>query len=236
MSRRIEPAGADREQRGGAAGLSATLRLCSPLIGYLHASIQWRHAIAQTTGLLHQRWSIRSGRNRRTTLTASIRDTSEHIADAGLRGSSAKYFPAGTVLIAMYGANVGQLRTASVCLPPSISDLRAMRQPAIVADARFVFYALLRHSQRVSIGQAAGAAQQNLNQAIDSQIPLPLPPVSTQRKIAAILSAYDDLIENNRRRIKLLEEMAQRDLPRVVRRLPLSGPRGCATRRVRAGA
>ena len=38
----------------------------------------------------------------------------------------------------------------------------------------------------------------------------PLPPLPTQRKIAAILSAYDDLIENNNRRIKLLEEMAQR--------------------------
>ena len=37
-----------------------------------------------------------------------------------------------------------------------------------------------------------------------------LPRVSQQRKIAAILSAYDDLIENNNRRIKLLEEMAQR--------------------------
>ncbi len=35
-------------------------------------------------------------------------------------------------------------------------------------------------------------------------------PSRIQRKIAAILSAYDDLIENNNRRIKLLEEMAQR--------------------------
>lgn len=37
-----------------------------------------------------------------------------------------------------------------------------------------------------------------------------IPPLSTQRKIAAVLSSYDDLIENNNRRIKLLEEMAQR--------------------------
>jgi type I restriction enzyme S subunit len=37
----------------------------------------------------------------------------------------------------------------------------------------------------------------------------PLPPKETQRKIATILSAYDDLIENNLRRIKLLEEKAQ---------------------------
>ena len=41
-------------------------------------------------------------------------------------------------------------------------------------------------------------------------VEFPLPPLDTQRKIAAILSAYDDLIENNNRRIKLLEEMAQR--------------------------
>jgi type I restriction enzyme, S subunit len=41
-------------------------------------------------------------------------------------------------------------------------------------------------------------------------LPLPpLPSLATQRKIAAILSAYDDLIENNLRRIKILEEMAQ---------------------------
>jgi len=38
---------------------------------------------------------------------------------------------------------------------------------------------------------------------------IPIPPLQTQRKIAAILSAYDDLIENNLRRIKILEEMAQ---------------------------
>jgi type I restriction enzyme S subunit len=36
-----------------------------------------------------------------------------------------------------------------------------------------------------------------------------LPPIEEQRKIAAILSAYDELIENNLRRIKILEEMAQ---------------------------
>ena len=38
---------------------------------------------------------------------------------------------------------------------------------------------------------------------------IPVPPLPTQRRIAGILSAYDDLIENNLRRIKILEEMAQ---------------------------
>ena len=39
--------------------------------------------------------------------------------------------------------------------------------------------------------------------------PIPLPPLPTQKKIAAILSAYDDLIENNNRRIAILEKMAE---------------------------
>src|SRR5260370_41229273 len=38
---------------------------------------------------------------------------------------------------------------------------------------------------------------------------VPLPPLSVQRRIASILSAYDQLMENNRRRIHLLEEMAR---------------------------
>lgn len=54
-----------------------------------------------------------------------------------------------------------------------------------------------------------GTAQPKLSQANLKIIRLRLPPLRVQRKIAAILSAYDDLIENGTRRIKILEEMAQ---------------------------
>ena len=53
------------------------------------------------------------------------------------------------------------------------------------------------------------ATMPSLNQEIISRIPLSFPPLPTQHKIASILSAYDDLIENNTRRIQILEEMAQ---------------------------
>src|SRR5947208_9684988 len=49
----------------------------------------------------------------------------------------------------------------------------------------------------------------NLNTAIIRSICISYPPLPTQHKIATILSAYDDLIENNTRRIAILEEMAQ---------------------------
>ncbi|MBZ0096564.1 MAG: restriction endonuclease subunit S [Sulfuricella sp.] len=54
-----------------------------------------------------------------------------------------------------------------------------------------------------------GAAQPKLSQANLRLIEIPLPPVPTQRRIASILSAYDELIENNQRRIRILEEMAR---------------------------
>ncbi|MBI5861931.1 MAG: restriction endonuclease subunit S [Rhodocyclales bacterium] len=140
-------------------------------------------------------------------LDCAIEDTEERITDDGLQHSSAKYFPAHTVLIAMYGANVGQLGW--------------LRQPATVnqaicglvidehkADWRFVFYSLLLNRGDLTV-QAQGAAQQNLNQDLIRQFAISLPPLPIQQRIAGILSAYDELIENSQRRIKILEAMAR---------------------------
>jgi type I restriction enzyme S subunit len=57
--------------------------------------------------------------------------------------------------------------------------------------------------------QAVGSTLPNLNTSIIRNIKISYPPLITQHKIASILSAYDDLIENNTRRIAILEEMAQ---------------------------
>lgn len=56
---------------------------------------------------------------------------------------------------------------------------------------------------------SSGSAQPQLPIKDLKRINLLLPPLPTQRKIAAVLSAYDDLIENNTRRIALLERMAE---------------------------
>ncbi|MCH5719888.1 restriction endonuclease subunit S [Niabella hibiscisoli] len=55
---------------------------------------------------------------------------------------------------------------------------------------------------------AAGSAQGKLGLYKIKDIEVLVPPIATQRKIASILSAYDDLIENNGKRIKLLQEKA----------------------------
>lgn len=58
--------------------------------------------------------------------------------------------------------------------------------------------------------QAVGATMPNLNTGILRSIPVRYPPKGVQNRIVSILSAYDDLIENNTRRIEILEEMARR--------------------------
>ncbi len=54
-----------------------------------------------------------------------------------------------------------------------------------------------------------GSAQPNFGPSHLKQMVIPLPPLSIQRQIAGILSAYDELIENNQRRIRILEDMAR---------------------------
>jgi type I restriction enzyme S subunit len=56
---------------------------------------------------------------------------------------------------------------------------------------------------------ARGAAQQNINISNVERLSVPLPPMREQAAIVSIISSYDDLIENNRRRIALLEEAAR---------------------------
>lgn len=58
-------------------------------------------------------------------------------------------------------------------------------------------------------GHAVGATMPNLNAGIVAGLPLTVPPSDQQRVVGEILSANDDLIENTRRRIELLEQMAQ---------------------------
>lgn len=69
-----------------------------------------------------------------------------------------------------------------------------------VADTRYFYYASLG---RVSISDYKG------HHPVFRESLIPVPPLPTQRKIADILSAYDDLIENNLRRIEILKKMAQ---------------------------
>lgn len=79
------------------------------------------------------------------------------------------------------------------------------------AIPKFVFYQLQKAE---TVGwvekHAVGATMLNLNTSILSSVPIDMPSLAEQQTVVDILSAYDDLIENNQKQIKLLEEAAQR--------------------------
>ncbi len=80
-----------------------------------------------------------------------------------------------------------------------------------MADSKYIFYYLQQPTSMDWIEKhAIDATMLNLNTGILGSVPVAFPDLPTQHCIASILSAYDDLIENNRRQIKLLEEAAQR--------------------------
>jgi len=91
------------------------------------------------------------------------------------------------------------------------SDCLRLRISADTVCQRYVSYFLRTHAHQdwMKALCSFGATMASLNQEIVKRIAIPLPEIAVQRKIAAILTAYDDLIETNKRRIALLEKMAE---------------------------
>ena len=77
-------------------------------------------------------------------------------------------------------------------------------------DCKFLFYIICSdYFQSIIKNFSSGSAQPQIPIQDFREIEITYPSIDIQRKIASIISAYDDLIENNSRRIKILEEMAQ---------------------------
>ena len=95
-----------------------------------------------------------------------------------------------------------------VCLGQRTVLLRPNKE---MVDPDFLVYYLLAPEQQYGLlGTANGATVAHVNIPTIRSLKISLPPLTAQRKIAAIIKSYDDLIENNQKQIKLLEEAAQR--------------------------
>ena len=144
--------------------------------------------------------------------TADVKKTNFYITEysdtyneAGLAQS--KLWDVGTLCITI-AANIADTGILGIpaCFPDSVMGFIPYDG---ISDVRFIKYCfdlLQRDCKQIS----QGTAQDNLSWQKLSTIEFPAPPIETQHRIANILSAYDDLIENNRKQIKLLEEAAQR--------------------------
>ena len=137
-----------------------------------------------------------------------IYDTETYISKEGLARSSAKLIPENSVIVAMYGNTAGRvaINKIQICTNQACCNLVINHD---IADYQYVYYVLSNMYDKL-VSLKNGAAQLNLNARALKAFEISFPDIETQKKIGQTLSAYDDLIENNQKQIKLLEEAAQR--------------------------
>lgn len=125
------------------------------------------------------------------------------------------------VLIALTGSHINQMasvvgRVARVRhQTPSLLNQRVGKITVINPDEMdldYVYYYLSQDLIKIQLASKAGGAanQANISPSDVKNLDIPFPNIDVQRRISGILSAYDNLIENNQKQIKLLEEAARR--------------------------
>ena len=134
-----------------------------------------------------------------------IDDTETHISEEALGKSAARLLPPGTVLWTSR-ATIGKIAISRIPIATNQGFANFLCQEEI-NNLFLAYYLRLMKDYLISLGTGTTFLEVTKARLLDVKIPLP--PLPTQRKIAAALSAYDDLIENNTRRIKILEDMAQ---------------------------
>ncbi|MFB3826470.1 MAG: restriction endonuclease subunit S [Bryobacteraceae bacterium] len=133
-----------------------------------------------------------------------ITQYSQTYSEAGLAQS--KLWPAGTLCITI-AANIAETAILGIdaCFPDSVIGFVADDSKSDARFVKYLFDTIKQQYQQVS----QGAAQDNLSLEKLLSFKLRVPEPEVQRSVANVLSAYDDLIENNRRRMALLEESAR---------------------------
>jgi type I restriction enzyme, S subunit len=123
-----------------------------------------------------------------------IREAEEFITEAGLRHSSAKLFPKGTVLVALYGQGKTRGKVALLDIEAATNQACAAIMPANGFDPLFTFLSLSgRYEDMRSFSNSGG--QENLSQALIRELPFYYPADPAEReKVAACLSSLDALI------------------------------------------
>lgn len=141
---------------------------------------------------------------------ARIHDTQLHITrDAAALGS--RIVPANTVLVVVRGMSLAKEFRVSITKREMAfnQDLKAFACESDI-EPEFLFYALLARREHIrELATEASHGTKKLETEVLVNFPILVPRPDVQWRVVEVISAYDDLIENNQRRMRLLEEAAQ---------------------------
>ena len=112
-----------------------------------------------------------------------IDHTEDKITEEGLNSSSAKIFPADTILLAMY-CNDAIGKSSILTKPMTTNQAICGLYPNPYLQKEYVYYAIQSNRRKLQ-EQSAGGAQKNINQKIVNELIIPLPPLAEQHRIVA---------------------------------------------------
>ncbi len=148
-----------------------------------------------------------------------IKETEESITQLAIESSSARIFPPGTVLLAMYGS-IGTASIAAVPLATNQAILGCRCSDELMPEFLWFWLFLIRPDL---LAQGRGGTQRNLNAAMVKDLLVPLPPLAEQQRIAAILKEQMATVERARAAAEARMEAANA-LPAAYLRTIFDGP------------
>lgn len=133
-----------------------------------------------------------------------LENTEEFITDEGLKNSSAKVFPKGTILYTIF-ATLGETCILNI----DAATNQAIAGITIKSDGvhrEYLYYYLSSLKSEVN-QMGRGVAQNNINMSILRNLPIQLPPLDEQRRIAATLDKVTDLIAKRHQQLDKLDDV-----------------------------
>ncbi|MEJ8679891.1 restriction endonuclease subunit S [Plesiomonas shigelloides] len=131
--------------------------------------------------------------------------SSEYISELGVKNSSAKYFPKGSVAIAMYGATIG--KTSILGIDATTNQACGVGNPILgLTFSEFLYYFLLNEKDSF-IAKGKGGAQPNISQALIKEHEIYLPPLAEQKVIADKLDTLLTQVGTTKARLERIHEI-----------------------------
>ncbi|MGA2823483.1 MAG: restriction endonuclease subunit S [Bacteroidales bacterium] len=132
-----------------------------------------------------------------------ILETEEKITEEALGNSSAKIFPKGTLLIALYGATIGKLAFLGIDAATNQAVCGILKNENV--DSNYLFHFLF-YKKPSLIKQSIGGAQPNINQGILKNLEIPLPPLTEQLAIVSKIEELLSDLENGKQQLQTAQQ------------------------------